>query len=78
MQGPEDNISRAAEASTLHAQVRHILREHAPCDTGYPGKKTCEICVGGHECADALETMLKERDASVDWRPAIRDVLGLW
>jgi hypothetical protein len=55
-----------------------MLEKHAPCETGYPGKTTCKICVGGHECADALEAVMVAHDPTVDWAPAIREVLGLW
>lgn len=83
MPGPEVVPEGVQEGGPLgpdeaRAAVRRVLESHAPCDTGYPGKGTCQICVGGHECADALHDVMVGQDPAVDWAPAIRDVLGLW
>ena len=59
------------------SDVRKMLEEIAPCEIGYAGVATCKTC-GGHWCADILEKALKEKNPSMDWRPAIREVLGLW
>jgi hypothetical protein len=59
--------------------VRQMLAEYAPCETGYPGVSWCRVCGSGRDwCADVLERVLKERYPSVDWTPAIREVLGIW
>jgi len=75
---PEGREVAMDAASDPRAAVRRMLETHAPCETGYPGKSTCEICVGGRECADALEAAMLARDPTIDWAPAIREVLGLW
>ncbi len=67
----------AAEVDDPCSVVRELLEEIAPCETGYVGVTTCQTC-GGTWCADILEKALKERNPSMDWRPAIRKVLGLW
>jgi hypothetical protein len=72
-----DEGMNAAEVEDPCSVVRKMLEEIAPCETGYSGVATCRIC-GGYWCADILEKALKEKDPSMDWRPAIREVLGLW
>jgi hypothetical protein len=67
----------AAEVGDPCSVVRKLLEDIAPCETGYVGVTTCQTC-GGTWCADILEKALKEKDPSMDWRPAIREVLGLW
>jgi len=73
----QDEGMSAAEVADRCSDVRKLLEEIAPCDTGYVGSTTCQTC-GGIWCADILEKALKEKDPSIDWRPAIRQVLGLW
>jgi hypothetical protein len=58
--------------------VRKMLEELSPCETGYIGVTSCGRCATVHWCADILEGALKQRFPSMDWRPAIREVLGLW
>ncbi len=58
--------------------VRKMLEELAPCETGYPGVSWCKACGGGPWCAELLERALIQRNPSIDWAPAIREVLGLW
>ena len=72
-----DEGPTVAELDDRCSAVKKLLEEIAPCDTGYVGATTCQTC-GGIWCADILEKALKERDPSIDWRPAIRQVLGLW
>lgn len=72
-----DERTSPAELDDRCSVVRKLLEEIAPCDPGYVGVTTCQTC-GGIWCADVLEKALKERDPSIDWRPAIRTVLGLW
>jgi hypothetical protein len=72
-----DEGMNAAEVGDPCSVVRKLLEEIAPCETGYVGVATCKAC-GGYFCADILEKALKEKNPSMDWRPAIREVLGLW
>ncbi len=58
--------------------VLQTLEELAPCETGFPGVSSCKSCGGGLWCAEMLERVLKQRVPSIDWVPAIREVLGLW
>ncbi len=67
----------AAAVSDPCSEVRKLLEEIAPCETGYVGVATCKTG-GGYWCADILEKALKEKNPTMDWRPAIREVLGLW
>ena len=73
----QDEGMNAPEVGDLCSVVRKLLEEIAPCDTGYVGVATCKTC-GGTWCADVLEAALVEKHPSIDWRPAIREVLGLW
>ena len=72
-----DEGMSAAEVDDPCSVVRKLLEEIAPCEPGYAGVETCKIC-GGTWCADILEKALKEKYPTMDWRPAIREVLGLW
>jgi hypothetical protein len=72
-----DEGLNAAEVGDPCSEVRKLLEEIAPCETGYVGVSTCQVC-GGTWCADILEKALKEKYPTMDWRPAIREVLGLW
>lgn len=72
-----DEGQNAVEVDDPCSVVRKLLEEIAPCEPGYVGATTCQTC-GGTWCADILEKALKEKDPSIDWRPAIRTVLGLW
>ena len=76
--GAQDVAMDGGTVADPLATVRRMLQEHAPCETGYPGMSSCKICVGGHECADALDELLSREYPAVDWSPAIRQVLGLW
>ena len=58
--------------------VRKMLEELALCETGYPGASWCRTCGGAHWCAGIVERALKQDFPSMDWAPAIREVLGLW
>jgi len=73
----QDEGVNVAEVGDPCSVVRKLLEEIAPCETGYVGVSTCQTC-GGTWCADILEKALREKDPSIDWRPAIREVLGLW
>jgi hypothetical protein len=73
----QDQGMNAVEVGDPCSIVRKMLEEIAPCETGYVGVVTCKTC-GGYWCADILEKALEEKDPSMDWRPAIREVLGLW
>jgi len=69
----------AAPVDDPRSVVRQTLAEYAPCETGYPGVSWCRACGSARDwCADVLEKVLKERYPSVDWAPAIREVLGYW
>ena len=73
-----DRWMNAAAVDDPRSVVRKMLEELAPCETGYPGVSWCRACAGGDWCADMLERALNERIPSMDWAPAIREVLGLW
>lgn len=73
-----DQRMNAAAVGDPRSVVRKLLEELAPCETGYAGVTSCNACATGCWCADMLERALKERIPSMDWRPAIREVLGLW
>jgi len=74
----QDQRMNAAAVCDPPSVVRKMLEELAPCETGYTGVTSCEGCATVHWCADVLDRALKERIPSMDWRPAIREVLGLW
>lgn len=75
---PQDGGLTAAAIEDPRSVVRKALEELAPCETGYPGVSWCRACGGARWCADIVEKALKQRFPSVDWGPAIREVLGLW
>lgn len=83
---PSETGSNAAHDERMNAaavgdppwMVRKMLEELAPCETGYIGVTSCGSCATVHWCADVLDRALKQRIPSMDWRPAIREVLGLW
>jgi hypothetical protein len=74
----QDRCMNAAAVGDPCSMVRKMLEELAPCETGYPGVSWCKTCGGGPWCADIVERALKQRFPSMDWAPAIREVLGLW
>jgi hypothetical protein len=74
----QDQRMNAAAVGDPPSVVRKLLEELAPCETGYAGVTSCKACDTGHWCADILERALEQRIPSMDWRPAIREVLGLW
>ena len=67
----------AASVDDPRSVVRKMLEELAPCETGYPGVSWCKVCGGAYWCADMIEQALEQSSPSVDWAPAIREVLGL-
>jgi hypothetical protein len=73
----QDERMNAAAVDDPRSVVRKMLEEIAPCETGYPGVSWCKICGGGQWCADLLERELSQRLPSMDWMPAIREVLGM-
>jgi len=75
---PRDGGMNAASIEDPRSVVRKTLEELALCETGYPGVSWCKTCGASHWCADIVERALKQRFPSMDWAPAIREVLGLW
>jgi len=73
-----DERMNAAAVGDRPWVVRKMLEEFSPCETGYLGMTSCGGCAAVCWCADILEGELKQRFPSMDWRPAIREVLGLW
>lgn len=73
-----DGRANGAGIGDPRSVVRKALEELAPCETGYPGVSWCRACGGARWCADIVEKDLKQRFPSVDWGPAIREVLGMW
>lgn len=73
-----DERMKAAAVDDPSWVVRKTLEELSPCDTGYLGVTSCGRCATVYWCADTIEGALKERFPTMDWRPAIREVLGLW
>jgi len=73
-----DDISYAAAVGDPPWAVRKMLEELSPCETGYLGVRLCGSCATVCRCAEILESELEQRFPSTDWRPAIREVLGLW
>ena len=74
-----DERRSAAAIDDPCSVVRQVLAEYAPCETGYPGVSWCRSCGSARDwCAEVVERVLKERYPSVDWAPAIREVLGIW
>ena len=76
--GAQDERMNAASIEDPRSVVRKTLEELALCETGYPGVSWCKTCGASHWCADIVERALKQRFPSMDWAPAIREVLGLW
>ena len=76
--GAQDERMNAAAVGDPRSVVRKLLEELAPCETGYPGVSWCRTCGGAHWCAGIVERALKQDFPSMDWAPAIREVLGLW
>jgi hypothetical protein len=74
----QDGRMNAASVGDPCSVVRKTLEELAPCETGFPGVSSCKSCGGGLWCAEMLERALTQRIPSIDWVPAIREVLGLW
>ena len=83
---PSETASNTAHDERMNAAavgdppwaVRKMLEELSPCESGYLGMTLCGECTAVRWCADVLEEELKRRFPSMDWRPAIREVLGMW
>jgi hypothetical protein len=85
MQRSENDSQKAQDVEVdtqavgdARAAVRKMLEDLAPCETGYPGVTACGNCPGCRDCADALADALAREFPSMEWAPAIRDVLGIW
>jgi len=73
----QDGGMNTAQVGDPCSVVRKTLADLAPCETGFPGIASCKECGGIHWCADIVEKELTRRLPSMDWAPAIREVLGV-
>jgi len=72
-----DEITADAALRDPPWTVRKALEELSPCESGYLGMKPCGTCAAVEWCACVLDQELRRRFPKLDWRPAIREVLGM-